>query len=121
MFKPAIPTPELSARRARDTRAGSPVLFHTWLFCERRDGLAVVFLARVFLVRGLEQPSFMFAVWSCVEALRAQVSSSAGCVHGPGLLSVMFAPTLVKDALLKHAAVYREQLCRAEWRGVLLH
>ena len=45
----------------------------------------------------------MFTVWSFGEALRADVSFSAGCVYVPELRSVMrITPIFVKDAL-RHA------------------
>ena len=53
----------------------------------------------------------MFTVWGLGEALRAQVSFPAGCVHVPELQSVMrIAPIFVKG-VLRHAA--RKQLCVA--------
>ena len=48
----------------------------------------------------LELPSLIFTVWGLGEALRADVSFPAGCVHVPDLRSVMrIAPIFVKDAL----------------------
>ena len=62
---------------------------------------------RLFLARTFEQPSLMFAVWGCGQALGTDFSFPTGREHVPKFHSVMVTSISVKDAL-RH--VVRDQL-----------
>jgi len=79
-------------------------------FASVANGLTVVFLASLFLIRELEQPSFVMAVWCCVKGLRAHVGFASGSVFSSGLLSVLITPIFAEDSLLRYTA-HRANLC----------
>jgi len=93
-------------------------LFEPGFFASRLNGLAVVFCVRLFVARTLEQPSLMFAVWGCGQALDTDLSFPTGREHVPKLRSVMVTSVSAKDAL-RHAV--RDQLYVGGFREKVEH
>ena len=113
MFKPMLPIPSASARRAREVRAGLPVSVSSlFFFPSVPNGLAVVLCVRLFLAQAHEQPILMFAAGGGDEALDPDTCFAVGREHVPKLRSVMRITSVFAKDALRHAV--RDQLQRRE-------